>query len=89
MTKLNTLYADHETAEALFAESSDPHVKNELAQLLCCTRDLIYRLESGEAVPDEEIDEIVVMAQVKLEAAYRLSGEVADTLRSEDISLTK
>lgn len=81
---LDALYAHHEEAEQLFAQSEDIHARNELAQSLTCTRDLIYRLESGEVVMIQEIDEIIAFARAKLEAAYKILEPVADTERSPE-----
>jgi hypothetical protein len=83
---LDALYAHHEEAEQLFAQSEDIHARNELAQSLTCTRDLIYRLESGEVVMIQEIEEIIALARSKLDTAYKMIDGVADTLRSGELN---
>lgn len=83
---LDSLYAIHEETENLFTNAVNPDAVNEAAQSLCCTRDLIYRLESGEVVMIQEIDEIISFARTKLDTAYKMIDGVADTLRSGELN---
>jgi hypothetical protein len=83
---LDSLYAIHEETENLFTNAVNPDAVNEAAQSLCCTRDLIYRLESGEVVMIQEIEEIIAFARSKLDTAYKMIDGVADTLRSGELN---
>lgn len=84
---LDTLYSLHQESEDLFSNSSNIEARDELSQSLTCTRDLIYRLESGEVVTLQEIEEVVAHARAKLDAAIQIVDPVAPTQRSGEHTL--
>lgn len=89
---LSELHAAHETARNIFDNTANPDARNELAQCLSTTGMLIPLLEAGEPVDAEfEADILLALecAREKVEKALGMLDEVPDTLRSEDISLTK
>jgi hypothetical protein len=83
---LDTLYAHHQEAQDLYDQTDNLDARNELAHTLTCTKDLIYRLESGEVVLFQEINEVIAHARSRLDAAYKFIEPYSDTERSPDFN---
>ncbi len=79
---LDSLYAHHAEAQELFDQTNNQDAKDELAQTLTCTKELICRLESGEVVLFKEINDVTAHARGRIDAAYKLIEPYADTDRS-------
>lgn len=90
MTQLDQLHAIHEESSNLFENSTDPDVRDILAQTLTVTRNLIPLLEAGEPITEDleqEIQGAIAHGRHKIAAALMLLEPVPDTLRSGEHTL--
>jgi hypothetical protein len=82
MKSLDQLHAANSEAREMFDHSDNLEVRNILAQTLTVTSVLICCVESGEAVPEDEIKEAVQHARTYIEAAINYVEPCAATEKS-------
>lgn len=85
MNLKNELYKIHEDASNLFDNLTDLEARDAISQTLCVTRTMIFVLESGGELQDQEVLEAISHAKDKIATALAIIEPIPPTIRSTQI----